>query len=65
MVDGIGYYLKMKSKPKYYNDEVVKSGYARGEETVNYVKDILERYEQYKRLIDLRANDKRIPKMDF
>jgi membrane-bound lytic murein transglycosylase F len=44
-------YLKLKSKPKYYNDEVVKRGYARGKETVKYVKEILERYGQYKQLI--------------
>jgi len=49
--DNVEVYLKLKSKPKYYNDEVVKRGYARGKETVKYVKDILERYEQYKQLI--------------
>jgi len=49
--DNVEVYLKLKSKPKYYNDEVVKRGYARGMETVKYVKEILERYEQYKQLI--------------
>ncbi len=49
--DNVEVYLKLKSKPKYYNDEVVKRGYARGKETVKYVKEILERYEQYKQLI--------------
>jgi len=49
--DNVEVYLKLKSKPKYYNDEVVKRGYARGKETVKYVKEVLERYEQYKQLI--------------
>jgi len=49
--DNVEVYLKLKSKPKYYNDKVVKRGYARGKETVKYVKEILERYEQYKQLI--------------
>ena len=49
--DNVEEYLKLKSKPKYYNDEVVKRGYARGKETVKYVKEILERYEQYMQLI--------------
>ncbi|MCZ6701793.1 MAG: transporter substrate-binding domain-containing protein [Ignavibacteria bacterium] len=50
--DGVDYYLRMKSKPKYYNDEVVKRGYARGNETIKYVKEILDRYEQYEQLIN-------------
>ena len=49
--DNVEVYLQLKSKPKYYNDEVVKRGYARGKETVKYVKEILERYEQYMQLI--------------
>jgi membrane-bound lytic murein transglycosylase F len=49
--DNVEAYLQLKSKPKYYNDEVVKSGYASGKETLKYVKEILERYEQYKQLI--------------
>lgn len=44
-------YLLKKSEAKYYNDEVVKVGYARGKETVKYVREVLDRYEQYKRLI--------------
>ena len=50
--DNVEYYLTMKSKPKYYNDDIVKRGYARGKETVKYVKEILERYEHYKQLIN-------------
>jgi len=44
-------YLLKKSETKYYNDEVVKLGYARGKETVKYVREILDRYEQYKKFI--------------
>jgi len=47
----VEYYLLQKSKPKYFNDRVVNSGYCRGEEPVNYVKEIITRYEQYKELL--------------
>ena len=49
--DNVEYYLKMKSNPKYYNDTDVQYGYARGKETIKYVKEILERYNHYKQLI--------------
>ena len=39
------------SKSKYFKDPVVKLGYARGSEPVNYVSQILERYERYKDLV--------------
>jgi membrane-bound lytic murein transglycosylase F len=44
-------YLLLKSQKKYYTDPVVKYGYCRGEEPVNYVKEILERYQQYNLLM--------------
>jgi membrane-bound lytic murein transglycosylase F len=40
-------YLLKKSKPKYYNDDVVKNGYANGKETIAYVKNIIQRYQRY------------------
>lgn len=43
----VAYYLLMKSKPEYYKDPVVKSGYCRGEEPVKYVKSILNIYQDY------------------
>jgi membrane-bound lytic murein transglycosylase F len=43
-------YLKLKNIPEYYNDPVVKQGYFRGTETVNYVHNIIERWEYYKKL---------------
>lgn len=35
-------------KPEYYNDPVVKNGYMRGSETVDYVEKIRQRYAQYR-----------------
>lgn len=40
-------YLKLKSKRKYFEDEVVQFGYCRGQEPVEYVQDILFRYNKY------------------
>ena len=34
--------------PQYYNDPVVKHGYMRGTETVEYVRRIIARWEQYR-----------------
>lgn len=50
--NNVEYYLLMKSNPKFYDDPVVNYGYANGTETVKYVKEILDRYEQYKQLIN-------------
>lgn len=44
-------FLKQKSNPKYYRDPVAVAGYCKCQEPVNYVKDILNRYEEYKILI--------------
>jgi membrane-bound lytic murein transglycosylase F len=49
--DNVETYLLKKSKNKYYNDDVVRLGYAKGTETVKYVKEVLERYEQYRQFI--------------
>jgi membrane-bound lytic murein transglycosylase F len=46
--DNVEQFIYLKSTPQYYNDEVVEQGYCRGEEPVNYVKEILARYELYK-----------------
>ena len=44
------YMLKLANR-KYFTDPVVKLGYARGSEPVNYVDEILLRFERYKQLI--------------
>ncbi len=50
--DSVDKYLLSKSDPKFYNDPVVKYGYCRGKETYAYVRDIMERYEHYRNLIN-------------
>jgi membrane-bound lytic murein transglycosylase F len=44
----VSYWLLQKSTQKYSNDEVVKFGFCRGLEPVNYVDHILRRYGHYK-----------------
>lgn len=50
--NNVDFFVLNKSKPKYYNDPVVKYGYCRGEEPYHYVSDILERYEHYKNVVN-------------
>lgn len=49
--DNVEYYLRMKSKPKFYNDEVVEYGYVRGIEPYRYVRRIMDTYKHYTNLI--------------
>jgi len=39
------------SKPEYFNDPVVKYGYARGIEPYTYVKEIFERFDHFSKFI--------------
>ncbi|MCB0510955.1 MAG: transglycosylase SLT domain-containing protein [Chitinophagales bacterium] len=43
----VEYFILYKSNPKFYNDRVVKYGYARGSETFNYVRNIIKKYFYY------------------
>ncbi|MDE6120794.1 MAG: transglycosylase SLT domain-containing protein, partial [Muribaculaceae bacterium] len=43
--------ILMKMNPKYYNDPVVRHGYCRGTETVDYVEKITNFYEHARREI--------------
>lgn len=45
-------FIILKANPKYYHDPVVKYGYCRGKEPYNYVRKILDRYEDYKNLVE-------------
>ena len=44
-------WLLKKSDPEFYKDTVVKNGFFRGNESVSFVDEILERYEHYKNII--------------
>lgn len=50
--DNVAKALLMKMNPKYYNDPVVKYGYCRATETVDYVDKITSFYEQARREIN-------------
>ena len=45
--DEVKEYLRLKSNPEYYNDEVCKYGYCRGEEPIYYVDVITSKYSEY------------------
>ena len=45
--ENVAQMLLNKSIPKYYKDPVVKYGYCRGGEPVNYVRSIFQNYELY------------------
>ena len=46
--------LLLKSNPTYATDSVVKHGYCRGTETINYVKDVLAREKNYRKMLNER-----------
>jgi membrane-bound lytic murein transglycosylase F len=46
--DDVAYWLLQKSKRSVYRDPVVRYGYVRGLEPVQYVNRILERYDRYR-----------------
>ncbi len=45
-------YLLLKTKPQYYRDPVASAGYCRCYGPVNYVREVLNRFEAYKLHID-------------
>lgn len=49
--NNVAVWMLKKSDPKYFNDEVVKSGFFKGTESVNFVAEILDRYEHYKNIV--------------
>jgi membrane-bound lytic murein transglycosylase F len=46
--DNVAYYLLQKSRPEFYRDPVAAGGYCRCEGPVSYVKEVTNRYEEYK-----------------
>lgn len=57
--DNVDKYILLKSYKEYYQDDVVKYGYCRGQEPYNYVTEILKRYKTYKEFIsDEEEEDK-------
>jgi len=46
--EDVEFFLLKKSEPEYYRDPLVVAGYCKCEEPVNYVREVLERYEEYK-----------------
>ncbi len=49
--DNVEIFILAKSESAFYNDPIVKHGYCRGQEPYDYVRDILERYELYKKVL--------------
>jgi len=47
----VAYWLLLESKREVYDDPVVKYGYARGAEPVNYVDDIVARWRNYREFV--------------
>lgn len=45
------FYILNKSQPLYYKDNLSRYGYCNGQEPYKYVEDILDRYKQYKNMI--------------
>lgn len=58
--DNVEIYLRHLSNEKYYNDAVVKYGYCRGDEPYFYVRQILERFEHYKKFISSTNEPKKL-----
>ncbi len=52
--EDVAYWLLQKSTQQYSNDEVVRFGFCRGLEPVNYVSHILERFERYRQFLTVR-----------
>ncbi|MDH5599390.1 MAG: transporter substrate-binding domain-containing protein [Cyclobacteriaceae bacterium] len=47
--------MKLKARPEYFKRKEVKYGYCRGNSVVNYVSEVLQRYNQYKEHFDMNA----------
>jgi len=41
-------FIQLKRLEQYYTDPVCRNGYFRGDETINYVRKVISRWELYK-----------------
>jgi len=53
----VALWLLKKSDPHVFRDTVVKNGYFRGIESVNFVSEVLDRFEHYKNIIPAGKKD--------
>ncbi len=44
-------FVQLKSLEQYYTDPVCRNGYFRGDETINYVREVIARWEQYRQSV--------------
>jgi membrane-bound lytic murein transglycosylase F len=49
--ENVDVYIRAKSKPEFYHDPIVKSGFFLGEETYSFVLEVIERYEHYRNIL--------------
>lgn len=56
--DDVSYWLLQLSTQQYNTDLVVKFGFCRGTEPVNYVSSILDRFDRYKQFVAVNRNQK-------
>ncbi len=57
--EDVSYWLLQKSTQQYSTDPVVKFGFVRGLEPVNYVTNILERFDHYKQFVVAQVRGRR------
>ena len=57
--DNVRTFILLKSRPEYFEDKVCKSGYLRGTETVAFVSEVWERYNDYRRLVPDNSTQKK------
>jgi len=48
--NNVDYFVKNKSKPKYYKDPLSRNGYCNGKQAYEYVKNVLSTYKNYKNI---------------
>lgn len=59
--DDVAYWLLQKSTTQYCTDPVVRFGFCRGLEPVNYVSAILDRFDHYKQFVETTTAQSRQP----